>query len=449
LEINKLSRFGVAAVAGALAISATLVTVQSASAVTTLRFAALAGIDTNFKPVIEQWNAENPDIQIKVETLPATIPDIVKSLSASALADNSPDMFINLDTYADQLADNGFSEDLVKWFGTGKYPLLRKDFNQQFLSSYVPINTPKQVTGLPIAADAIVVFYNKTLFKKAGVAYPKKGWTYDQYMTTCSKLSAWGAKQKPQVWGNSGGPGGGSSTIWQAQYNPFLRSVGAYTYDRNTNTSKIGSPKAIAAFTQLLKPWQNGCIPKYSIVSGKSAPTFQGGQVAMEVSVRALLPTYRDGLKAKKMDWDVADMPVIKGEVSPYIIGGGSYGLGAAAGSKNKEAVWEFISWFYTTKDGGINTLQAGGSLVPPTDAGIKSGAWRKLPGPPFNVDVFGRAIANSFIAPKLPGQAGTVLDEAIKAAVQEVLLKKTPIAKAFKAAEAKVTASIKKELAN
>ena len=447
--INKLSRLGATVAAAALVASATLVSVQSAHAVTVLRFAALAGIDGNFKPVIEQWNAANPDIQIKVETLPPGVGEIVKSLSASALANNAPDIFNNLDTYADQLADNGFSEDLVKWFGTGTYPLARKDFNQQFLSSYVPINAPKTVTGLPIAADAIVVFYNKTLFKKAGVDLPKKGWTYDDYMKTCSKLSAWGAKQKPQVWGNSGGPGGGSSSIWQAQYNPFLHAAGAYTYDRNTNTSAIGSPKAIAAFKQLLKPWQNGCIPKYSIVSGKSAPTFQGGQVAMEVSVRALLPTYRDGLKAKNMDWDVADMPVIKGEVSPYIIGGGSYGLGVAATSKNKEAAWKFISWFYTTKVGGINTLQAGGSLVPPTDAGIKSGAWRSLAGPPFNVDVFGRAINNSFIAPKLPGQAGTVLDDAIKAAVQEVLLKKTPIDKAFKAAEAKVTASIKKELNN
>jgi multiple sugar transport system substrate-binding protein len=424
-----------------------MVSIQSAAAVTELRFAALAGIDGNLKPVIEQWNKENPDIQIKIETLPPGVGEIVKSLSASAIANNAPDLFNNLDTYADQLADNNFSLDLVKYFGTGTYPLARKDFNQGFLSSYVPINQPKTVTGLPIAADATVVFYNKTLFKKAGVPFPKQGWTYDEYMSTCSKLSAWGAKQTPQVWGNSGGPGGGSASIWQAQYNPYLRSVGAYTYDRNTNTSAIGSAKAVAAWTQMLKPWQNGCIPKYSIVSGKSAPTFQGGQVAMEVSVRALLPTYKSGLLAKKMDWDVADMPVIKGAVSPFIIGGGSYGLGIAATSKNKEAAWKFVSWFYTTKNGGINTLQASGSLVPPTDAGIKTGAWRTLAGPPFNVDVFGRAINNSFIAPKLPGQAGTVLDDAIKAAVQEVLLKKTPIAKAFKAAEAKVTASIKKEL--
>jgi multiple sugar transport system substrate-binding protein len=435
--------------AGILAAALVGTGVQSAHAatVTELRFAALSGIDGNFKPVIDQWNAANPDIQIKIETLPTTTPDIVKSLTASALANNAPDIFNNLDTYADALADAGFSEDLVKWFGTGTYPLVRKNFNQQFLSSYVPINQPKEVTGLPIAADATVVFYNKTLFKKAGVPFPKQGWTYDNYMSTCSKLSAWGAKQKPQVWGNSAGPGGAGTSIWQAQYNPFLHAVGAYTYDRKTNTSAIGSPKAIAAFTQLLKPWQNGCLPKYSIVSGKSAPTFQGGQIAMEVSVRALLPTYRAGLKAKKMDWDVADMPVVKGGVSPYIVGGGSYGLGMAATSKNKEAVWKFISWFYTTKVGGLNTLQASGSLVPPTDQGIKSGAWRSLAGPPFNVDVFARAIHNSFIAPKLPGQSGTVLENAIKTAVQEVLLRKMPIAKAFKSAEATVTASIKREL--
>jgi len=199
----------------------------------------------------------------------------------------------------------------------------------------------------------------------------------------------------------------------------------------------------------LLKPWQNGCIPKYSIASGKSAPTFQGGQIAMEISVRALLPTYRDGLKAKGQDWDVADMPVIKGPVSPYIIGGGSYGLGMAASSSKKEAAWKFISWFYTTKTGGINTLQASGSLVPPTDDGIANGDWRKLAAPPANVDAFANAIKNAFIAPKLPGQAGTVLDDSIRVAVQEVLLKKVSVEKAFKKAEAAVTASIKKELDN
>ena len=94
--------------------------IQSAHAAVELRFAALAGIDNNFKPVIEQWNKENPDIQVKVETLPASIPDIVKNLAASALSGSAPDIINNLDTYADQLADVGFTEDLTKYFGTIK-----------------------------------------------------------------------------------------------------------------------------------------------------------------------------------------------------------------------------------------------------------------------------------------------------------------------------------------
>jgi hypothetical protein len=64
-------------------------------------------------------------------------------------------------------------------------------------------------------------------------------------------------------------------------------------------------------------------------------------------------------------------------------------------------------------------------------------------------VDAFANAIKNAFIAPKLPGQAGTVLDDSIRVAVQEVLLKKVSVEKAFKKAEATVTASIKKELDN
>jgi ABC-type glycerol-3-phosphate transport system substrate-binding protein len=119
-----------------------------------------------------------------------------------------------------------------------------------------------------------------------------------------------------------------------------------------------------------------------------------------------------------------------------------------AATSKNKAAAWKFIDWFYTTKNGGINTLQASGSLVPPTDAGIANGDWRKLAAPPANVNAFGRAIKNSFIAPKLPGQAGTVLDTVIADALAEILLKNVSVEAAFKKAEAKVTTAIKKELA-
>ena len=70
----------VSLVAGFVSLSLVTFGIQNAHAVTELRFAALAGIDGNLTPVIDQWNKENPDIQIKIETLPAGIPEIVKNI---------------------------------------------------------------------------------------------------------------------------------------------------------------------------------------------------------------------------------------------------------------------------------------------------------------------------------------------------------------------------------
>ena len=416
---------------------------EAPATVTNLTFGSIGWFAPNIQKVIDEWNAENPDIQIKVEPMPDGNGPTVTYLSSKALSGSAPDIFNNLDVYADQLADVGFTEDLTSYFGTGAGGVKREDFNQSFLSSYVPLNFPDQVTGLPIAADATVVFYNKSIFEKAGIPAPVKGWTYEEFMTTCKKISAWGAKQDPKIWGLSGGPGGGATSIWQAQYNPMIKSFDASVYNPETNTSQIGSENAIKAWTKLVEPWQNGCIPKYSIASGKTPPTYAGGQSAMEISVRALLPSY---LAALKGDVEVVEMPRVNGG-KPYV-GGGSYGLGIAASSKYKAEAWKFIDWFYSSKASGINTLQMAYGLVPPNDAGIKSGAWRSLPAPPENVDAFGNAIADSFIAPKLPGQSGTALDDAILKALQSILLKGVSVADAFKEAEAAVTISIEKEAA-
>ena len=417
---------------------------QSATAdsVTNLTLAALSGIDTNLKPVIAQWNAENPSVQITVQTIPAGLStgQTVSWFAQQAQSGTAPDLFNNLDTYANSLADLGFSQDLKKLQGSAGTTLKLTDFNKFFLSSYVPLNEPAQVTGLPIAADAVVMFYNKDIFKKAKVAMPTSKWTYAQEMSACVAISKWGATQKPQIWGLSGAPGGGGTSIWQAQFNPMLRDFGALVYDKNSQTSMIGSPAADKAWALLLQPWTNGCIPKYSIESGKNAPSFSGGQSAMEASVRALLPSYKATIK----NFDVVLLPHVNNLPTN---GGGSYGFGIYSGSKNQEAAWEFLNWFYTTTNGGLNTLETNYSTVPPNAQGIANGTWRKLPAPPANVQAFADAISQSFIAPALPGNGNEVMDQALQTAEQEVILKHVSIAKAFLTAQNTVNAAIKDAL--
>ena len=227
-------------------------------------------------------------------------------------------------------------------------------------------------------------------------------------------------------------------SIWQAQYQPMIKAYGGYVYDATSNTVGIGHPEAVKAWTRLLAPLKDGGAPPYGTVSGASAPTFAGGKYGMQISVRAQMPSYMEPLKAD--GWDVAQMPIVNGR---HVVGGGSYGIAMARSGKNKDAVWNFIRWFYSTQ-GGIKLLEDTYATVPPTKDGIANGTWKSLPAPPENVNAFGAAIQDAVIAPALPGKSGAVLDAAVLKAVQQVALKNVPVAAAFTTAEKTVDAALK-----
>ena len=131
-------KFRVGILAALLTASLAGMGVQSAHAVTKLTFGSISWFAPNIQKVVDEWNKANPGIQIKVEPMPDGNGPTVTYLSSKALSGSAPDIFNNLDVYADQLADVGFTEDLTKYFGTGAGKVKRADFNQSFLSSYVP-----------------------------------------------------------------------------------------------------------------------------------------------------------------------------------------------------------------------------------------------------------------------------------------------------------------------
>lgn len=49
---------------------------------------------------------------------------------------------------------------------------------------------------LPYRIGKVCVYYNKTLFDKQGVDYPKEGWTWEDYKETAKKLTGWSDNKK-------------------------------------------------------------------------------------------------------------------------------------------------------------------------------------------------------------------------------------------------------------
>ncbi|MEU3509185.1 extracellular solute-binding protein [Streptomyces longwoodensis] len=377
-----------------------------------------AGLVPQFKKYVAAYEKAYPKRTITVESLPDDATQYVQQLVTERLGNKLPDVLMNVDYAANQLADGNITLDIADRLKEGKLGLKGSNFLPQFLGQYRPVSNPDEVTGLPVSADSTTLFYNKTIFRKAGVTeYPEPTWTWDD-------LYRVGAEIQQRMGGKAAGlfpPLGIGDQA--AVYNPVIKAYGGFVYDPTTKKSGIGQPAAIKAWTQLLKAYGTAS-PKYS-ANATGLPKFDQSQSAMAFSVRATVPTQKASLKD---DWDVQTMPKINGNPT---VGGGSYGLSISKASHNQDAAWAFLAWFYS-QDGGMKLAQATGQVVPPTREGVDSGAWRELPPPPRNEAAFAQDAKDAFLPPALPGAAQKVLTDSVIKAVQQVELQHRSVASAF-----------------
>lgn len=383
-----------------------------------------------FKTYAAAYEKKYPDRKVTVRSLPDDPAQYIQQLTTAKLGNKLPDVLMNIDIVANQLAAGNITMDMADWLKEGKSGLRGADFLPQFLGQYRPTSDQEAVTGLPVSADSTTLYYNKDVFKKAGVdEYPEADWTWDDLYRVAEKIQK---KTSGKYDGLTAPLGAGDQP---AVYAPVIHANGGYVYDPKTKKSGIGRPAAIKAWTKMLEAYGK-TSRKYS-ADFSTQPKFEQGQSAMAFSVRATVPTVKDGLKGG--DWDVQPMPTMDGKPT---VGGGSYGLSIGKTSKNQEAAWAFLAWFYKN-NGGMKLAQASGQVVPPTEQGLKGGTWRDFPAPPANVDAFAENAEKAYLAPALPGDAQKVLSESVTKAVQEVELKNRSVKAAFGNAEKAVNEAL------
>ncbi|MGW5364178.1 ABC transporter substrate-binding protein [Actinopolymorpha pittospori] len=374
------------------------------------------------RQIAAAYEKENTGLTIEVQTIPDDAGSWTQRLVTARLGEQLPDIVENVDTLINQLADARVTEDLRPWFARGG-ELTEDDILPEFLGQYRPLSSPEEIHGMPVSADATVLFYNEHLFEEAGVDLPTDEWTWDDMNAAAKAITEAGAGK---FYGMVNGD------PWQAVYNPMIHLYGSFVYDGETNQSRIGSPEAVKAWERILTPYTDGTYASYGIATSGAAPNFESGKVAMQIGVRGNVPTIRDQLKDP---WDVAPIPLVDGKRP---VGGGSYGLSMTTTSLRKEVAWEFLTWFYRP-DGGMRFLEQTYQAVPPTSVGLAEGVWRDLPGPPHNIDVFDEDAKAAVLAPALPRRAQAVLENSVQEATQKVVLRGVPVSEAFQEAERKV----------
>jgi multiple sugar transport system substrate-binding protein len=397
----------------------------SGSADDAITLAVQNGLVPQFQKIVKAYETAYPARKVTVKSLPDDSTQYIQQLVTERLGGKLDDLVMNVDSVADQLAAGHVTSDVSSWLKQGKDGLKESSFLPQFLGQYRPIGHPEQVTGMPVSADSTTLFFNRTLFRKYGVTeYPKADWTWSDLYRVASQIQQ---KSHGKVYGVTSPLGLGDQSV---VYGPVIKAYGGYVYDPKTKKSGIGEPAALNAWKMLIS-FYGKASNKYTTTQA-SQPLFQGQQVAMTISVRAGVPTFKTSMTD---DWDAQVMPRINGKST---VGGGSYGLSLASTSKHTNAAWSFLAWFYRT-DGGMKVAQQSGQVIPPTADGLAKGIWRRTPAPPTDEQAFATDAENATLATQLPGKANGVLSTSVVAAIQQVVLQHKSIADAFGAAEQKV----------
>jgi multiple sugar transport system substrate-binding protein len=228
--------------------------------------------------------------------------------------------------------------------------------------------------ALPLLADATGLYYNKTLFRKAGLTSPPR--TLSQLAAYAKKLTQKNADGSLKVVGYNpnlnfylGGYGNGASG-----YQPL---IGASYFDKSGKSSLSTDP----AWAKFFK-WQKSLVDFYGYnklvrwqagAGDEFAPShpFETGKLAMMLDGEWRVAFIKN--EHPELQYGTAPMPVA--DAHPELYGAGAVNgtiIGIAKGAKHPNEAWDLVKYL-TTNDHALAKFSNGIRNVPSTVSSSKS----------------------------------------------------------------------------
>ena len=318
-----------------------------------------------FKKVVAEYDAKHPEVSVKVvgginddkifaALRSGNVPDIVSSFMSSNVGIFCPSGgWIDLAPYLtrDHIDVNAFP-------ATSRYYTQYKGTR----------------CALPLLADATGLYYNRTLFRKAGIAGPPK--TLSQLAADAKKLTQKNGDGSLKVVGYDpnmnfylGGYGNGASG-----YQPL---IGAHYFDRNGKSSLATDP----AWAKFMR-WQKRLVDFYGYdklvrwqagAGDEFAPShpFETGKLAMMLDGEWRVAFLKN--EHPELKYGTAPMPVADNH--PELYGAGAVNgtiIGIPKGGKNRDEAWALVKYL-TTNDHALAKFSNGIRNVPSTVSSSRS----------------------------------------------------------------------------
>lgn len=270
-------------------------------------------------------------------------------LVAAAASDTLPDVYHMDSQNVVSLAAKGIAADVA--------PLLAKDPRVKrsdfFPWAFLRAEKGGKTYAMPFKGTCNVIYLNQSLFERAGVAPPKAGWTWADYVQTGRKLT-----QDPTT---PSGVWGGWSYDWRAA----VWQNGGDLVDRTGTKATIGDPAAAEAIQWMADlALKERLHPKPDEAADlRPLPTaFTSGRIGMFAGGE---PDFGAILKVTDFKWSAAPLPLAAAG-KPQAGFGASTLYSLSPKTRVPAPAWAFLTWIVTQEEPQSLLNQAGKLGVPP-----------------------------------------------------------------------------------
>lgn len=189
--------------------------------------------------------------------------------------------------------------------------------------------------GIPLLVDNRSLFYNKTLLKEAGLEPPK---TWDELLDVAKKTTKWDGKTLVQA---------GFSLDDVGLFNMWLQQAGGTMLNADNTATAFNSEAGMTVLDFWDQLMNQAKVYQQGFNDGSDA--FAAGKVAMTYNGPWALADYD---KVDGLDYGV--VPPVTGPNGDKGALTGGFGLVIPKTAKNQEAAWDFIKWWTTSPDIGV-----------------------------------------------------------------------------------------------
>ncbi len=277
-----------------------------------------ASLDTKAKVTIQVWTGQADVAEKIIETLAgefeklhsnvtvdvspgaSSTDQLLQKISAGFAGDQYPDVSYAFGSWAGQLESSGRTLDIsdeikkpdVKW----------DEFTAAARGTAQP--SGKKVIGFPAVVDNVGLLYNKTLFDRAGVAYPTANWTWNDFRAAAKKLT----DTADHIYGYGYSVSGSEATTWQ--FWPHLWQNGGAILNADGTQAEFASQAGVDALTFLRSMAVEDKSVYLDQTDTKIGPLFDSDRIAMITSG----PWELSSLKTAGTKFGVVPLPGTNGD---------------------------------------------------------------------------------------------------------------------------------------